>query len=182
MLKSNFKERVNIMKKISMKATICILLFVTISLMCSFTTAKAGQIKDRSQAKEAALKKVPSATVVEIDTDREDGNLIYEVELYKSGKEYNLMYLASNGKLMEYSWEVKNTPNTNQNKKSLTKKQIKKKALKKVKGATVKNVVLTHDDGIEQYKVWLKKGSKKYDLVYNSKTGKLLEYEWEIIK
>ncbi len=170
------------MKKISMKTTICIMLFVTSFLMLSFTTANAGQIKNRSQAKAAALKKVPSATVMEIDTDNEYGKLIYEVELYKAGKEYNLTYLASNGKLLEYSWEIKNISNAGSNKKSLTKTQIKKKALNKVKNATVKSVFLTYDDGIEQYEVKLKKGNKKYDLVYNSKTGKLLEYDWEIFK
>ncbi len=170
------------MKKISMKATICSILVVTLSLMCSFTTAEAGKIQNSSQAKEAALKKVPSAKVVEIDTDDENGVLVYEVELYKAGKEYNLLYRASDGKLMEYSWETKNVPRTNQKKKNLTKKQIKKKALKKVKNATVRSIYLTHDDGIAQYKVRLKKGSKKYELVYNSKTGKLLEYEWETNK
>lgn len=169
------------MKKISIKTTICSILVVAISLMCSFTTAEAGKIQNNNQAKEAALKKVPSAKVIEIDKDEEDGVLVYEVELYKAGKEYKLLYRASDGKLMEYGWEIKNIPHTNQNKKNLTKKQIKKKALKKVKKAKVKKIALTRDDGISQYKVKLGKGSKKYVLVYDSKTGKLLEYEWEII-
>ncbi len=169
------------MKKISIKTTICSILVVAISLMCSFTTAEAGKIQNNNQAKEAALKKVPSAKVIEIDKDEENGVLVYEVELYKAGKEYKLLYRASDGKLMEYGWDIKNIPHTNQNKKNLTKKQIKKKALKKVKKAKVKKIALTHDDGISQYKVKLGKGRKKYVLVYNSKTGKLLEYEWEII-
>jgi len=170
------------MKKISMKATICSILVVTLSLMCCFTSAEAGGIRNANQAKAAALKKVPSATVIEVDTDKENGVPVYEVELYKAGKEYNLLYRASDGKLIEYGWEMKNISHTNQNKKNLTKTQIKKKALMKVKNATVNIIVLTHDDGIAQYKVKLKKGSKKYSLTYNSKTGKLLEYEWELSK
>lgn len=43
------------------------------------------------------------------------------------------------------------------------------------------SIVLDHDDGMAQYEVKMHKGNKKYELVYNSKTGKLLEYQWEIV-
>ena len=107
--------------------------------------------------------------------------LVYEVELRKSGKEYKLEYRASDGKLLKYEWEVLNPAFGNQNKKNLSKKEIKKKALKQVKSASVISIVLDHDDGMAQYEVKMRKGNKKYELVYNSKTGKLLEYQWEIV-
>lgn len=168
------------MKTLFKNTAIYSILILVFSLTFSFTTVEAKKIQSEKEAKEAALKKVPSATVIEVDTDKENGTLVYEVELIKSGKEYNLQYRASDGKLMEYEWEVKNPSRTNQNKKNLSKTKIKKKALKKVKNATVVSTNLTYDDGMAQYKVRLKKKSKSYKLVYNSKTGKLLEYQWEI--
>lgn len=143
-------------------------------------TAGAKKISSFAAAKKAALKKVPSATIKEIDTDMENGKLVYDVELYKKNKEYTLKYRASDGKLMEYGWEIMHPSVTNQKKKNLSKKTIKKKAIKQVKGAKIKSIRLKYDDGMAQYKVKLTKASKKYELVYNSKTGKLLEYDWEI--
>lgn len=167
--------------RISLKnVTICSLLIFASSILCSHTTAEAKKIQNTSQAEEAALKKVPSATVTEVGTDTDNGVLVYEVELYKDGKEYNLEFRASDGKLIKYEWEISNPPYTNQDANDLSKSSIEKKALKKVKNATVVSTTLTYDDGMAQYKVKLKKGNKKYKLVYDSKTGRLLEYEWEI--
>lgn len=156
------------------------LMIFAIILMCSCTTVEAAKIKNANQAQKAALKKVPSAQVVEVDTDMENGVLVYEVELYKGKKEYSLQYRASNGKLLEYEWEISGYYYGKQNKKNLSKKEIRKKALKKVKNATVTSTNLIYDDGMAEYKVKLKKGSKKYELIYNSKTGKLIKYEWKI--
>lgn len=168
------------MKNVLKNIAICSVLVFALSLLCSFSVVEAKKIQSESQAKAAALKKVPSATVTEVDTDRDNGTLVYEVELRKGGKEYNLEYRASDGKLIKYEWEIKNPSRTNQNKKSLSKSTIKKKALTKVKNATVLHATLTRDDGIEQYEVILKKGNKRYELVYDSKSGKLLEYQWKI--
>lgn len=168
------------MKILLKKAAICSLLIIACSIACSHTAAEAKKIQNASQAEAEALKKVPSATVTEVDTDTDNGVLVYEVELYKNGREYNLEFRASDGKLIKYEWEIANPSYTSQDAKDLSKSSIEQKALKKVKNATVVSTTLTYDDGMVQYKVKLKKGSKKYKLVYDSKTGKLLEYEWEI--
>ena len=168
------------MKNLLKKVTISSMLIFAFSLVCTFSIASAQKIGSISDAKSAALKNVPSAKVIEVDTDMDNGTLVYEVELLKSGKEYNLEYRASDGKLMKYEWEITNPAYTNQNKKNLSKNSIKNKALNKVKNATFVSITLTHDDGMAEYKVRLKKDSKNYKLVYNSKNGKLLEYEWEI--
>ncbi len=168
------------MKMTVKKLTICSVMFLALSMMFGFNTAKAQKMTNAAQAKNAALKEVPSAKVTEVDTDMDNGVLVYEVELYKGDKEYKLEYRASDGKLVKYEWEISHPAITNQNKKNLSKSAIKKKALNKVKNATVVSVNLTHDDGMAIYKVRLTKGDKSYKLEYNSKTGKLLEYKWEI--
>lgn len=168
------------MKKIITKGTICSILIFTFSLLFSFTVVDAKKIQNAREAQMAALKKVPSAKVMEVDTDMEKGTLVYEIELQKSNKEYTLQYRASDGKLLKYEWEIMYPSYTDQNKKNLSKKLIQKKAIEQVKNAKVISMKLTYDDGMAQYKVKLSKNNKMYKLIFNSKTGKLTEYQWEL--
>lgn len=168
------------MKRTLTNATVCSMLIFVFFLMCGATTVEAKKMTSADQAKKAALKKVPSATVFKVKSDHDNGILVYEVELSKGDKEHNFEYRASDGKLIQYDWEINNPPRTDQDKKNISKKSIKKKAKKKVKNATVLSTVLKQDDGRAEYKVKLRKGNKNYTLVYDSKSGKLLEYEWKI--
>lgn len=169
------------MKKAIMKylSVLTIVLSVTLTLTVSETEAK--QITSVAQAKQAALKKVPSSHVTEVDTDMDNGVTVYEVSLYKKNKEYDLKFRASDGKLIEYNWELPNTSYSIQNRNNIAQSTIKTKACKLVKGARVNSIHLSIDDGLSEYKLTLTKGSKKYKLVYNAKNGKLLEYEWKIV-
>lgn len=142
------------------------------------TNAKAAM--SLHQAKNAAQKKVPSSYIKKVETDTEQGVAVYEIELIKKTKEYNLKYRSSDGKLIEYEWELPNTSYSIQNRKNLSKASIKSKARKAVKGASVTSVRLSIDDGLSEYKVVLKKGNRQYKLLYNAKNGKLLEYEWKL--
>ena len=126
-----------------------------------------NKIKRLNQAKKLAKKKVPKASVTKV----------YEVSLTKGGKEYDLTYRASDAKLIEYDWEIINPSYANQSKQDMSKKAIKQKALKKVKNGKFTLVSLRIDDGMSEYKIKMKKGSYKYELVYDSKNGKLLEYK-----
>lgn len=171
------------MKGLWKKISICGALLFVCSLVCVFSAAEAKKMQSISDAKAAALKKVPSAKVVEVDKDYDDGVLVYEVELLKSGKEYNLEYRASDGKLMKYEWEIKMPSNKDRTGKVKTNalKKAEEKALKKVAGAKITSSSKKKDDGMTECKIVLKKGSKKYKLVYSASTLRLLEYEWEIV-
>lgn len=168
------------MKRIWINVTVCSMFICVFFLMCGETTVAAKKMASADAAKKAALKKVPSATVIKVGSDHDDGTLVYEVELLKGGKEHNFEYRASDGKLIQYDWEITNPSQTDQDKKDISQKSIQKKAQKKVKKATVISTVLKYDDGRAEYKVKLRKGNKNYTLVYDSKSGKLLEYEWKI--
>lgn len=171
------------MKDLWKKLSICGVLFFVCSFVCIFSAAEAKKMQSENDAKAAALKKVPSATVIEIEKDYDDGVLVYEVELIKSGKEYNLEYRASDGKLMKYDWEIKAPSKKDRTGtvKTNALKQAKAKALKKVAGAKVISSEKERDDGMTKCEIVLKKGSKKYELVYSASTLRLLEYEWEIV-
>lgn len=140
----------------------------------------AKEIKNTAAAKKLATEKIASATITEVDTDYENNGLVYEVNLYKGKREYQLTYQASNSKLIKYEWELFGNKTASASKQNLTKKQIKALAKKKVTGASIKNVRLDYDDGVPEYKVTLTKGKKRYKLIYHAQTGKLLEYEWEL--
>ena len=57
--------------------------------------------------------------------------------------------------------------------------KCKSLAKKKVRGATITSIRLKYDDGVQQYKVKMKKGTTKYELDYHAKTRELLSYGWE---
>lgn len=144
--------------------------------LCSAAVSAKG-VHSMEQAKKLAQQKVKSATVTKVEADTENGTAVYEVSLHKGTKEYSLKYRQSDGKLMEYEWDLPDLGYGGQNKPNVSKAKIKKKALKKVKKATVRSIQLKSDDGRMEYKVRLQKGSYRYTLVYDAKKAKLMEYE-----
>lgn len=149
----------------------------SLSLLMLSSTAEAGANTDK--ASKAAMKKVPGASVTEVETDIDDGEAVVEISLIKKNKKYSLTYRQSDNKLIEYEWELPNTSHSIQNQKNVSLSGIKKKARKLVKGSKIISARLSVDDGLSEYKVSLKKGKRQYKLVYNAKNEKLLEYEWK---
>lgn len=172
-----FIERMLIMKNHFFKKTSVLCLVSSLSLLMLSSAAEAGSNTDK--ASKAARKKVPGATITEVETDIDDGKAVVEVSLIKKNKKYSLKYRQSDTKLIEYEWELPNTSYSIQNKKNVALSKIKTKARKLVKGCKILSARLSVDDGLSEYKVSLKKGNRQYKLVYNAKNGKLLEYEWK---
>lgn len=167
--------------KIVKKITVLTLVLMALSVVNGAADVSAKQIKSVNAAQKAALKEVKGATVVETDIDMENGTLVYDVELVKKNKKYTLQYSSKNGKLVEYGWEINIRPYADQSGNNISKSAIQKKALNKVKSAKILNIHMDYDDGISEYDIKLQKGTKRYELVYNSVSGKLLEYKWEIV-
>lgn len=165
--------------KIIKKVMAVALAFMAVSVINGADNVSAKSINSFSAAKKAALKEVKGAQVIETDTDMENGVFVYDIELLKKNKIYTLQYNSKTGALIEYGWEINTKPY--QNGKQMSKSAIQKKALKKVKNASVINIHMDYDDGVSEYDVKLQKGSKRYELVYNASSGKLLEYKWETV-
>lgn len=163
----------------TLMAVVMMICLVSLSIL-SPETVCAKKITSISQAEKEALKKVKGATVTEVDKDYEDGVLVYEVQLVKGTKEYDITYRASDGKMLSYGWED-NAVNRTSKKKIMSKADCKKLEKKKVKNAKITSIVKKYDDGVDIYKIKMKTSSKKYVLEYHARTGKLLEYEWELI-
>lgn len=157
--------------------TVC---FVFADITFFSTPVSAKSITSIYQAKRLARQKVKGATVTEADKDYENGELVYEVTLVKGKKEYDLTYRASDAKLVSYSWEFPSVYVSKGKGKIISKSKCKRLAKKQVSGGSITSIVKKRSDGIDIYKVKMKKSNKKYELKFHARTGKLLEYEWKL--
>lgn len=173
------------MKKYRFSITVMLVFCFILTSMLGFTfmmnNVSAQEITTVSQAKKLAKKVVKGATVLEAEQDDDDGILVYEVQLVKGKKEYDLVYRASDSKLISYSWEIQSGYVKKGKGRIISKKKCKKLAKKKVSGGKITHVLRKRSDGIDYYKVNMRKGSKKYEMEIHARTGKLLEYEWELV-
>ncbi len=160
-------------------------MFLAFCLMASslcFTaeTVQAKGIASVKQVKKLAKKEVKGGTVVKVDMDYENGKLVYDVEMSKGKKEYSLTYRASDSKLISYEWEIQPWYLSRGKGKIISINKAKKLAKKQVRNASVTSVMRKHSDGIDVYRVKMKTKNKKYELKLHARTGKVLEYEWEL--
>ena len=156
--------------------TVCL---ISIGILSFSDPVFAKRITSLSQAAKTATAAVKNADVTEVDSDYEKGQLIYEIQLIKGAKKYDITYRASDGKMLSYGWEIYR-PQQSSKKKIMNRSNCQKLALKEVPGAKILSLVQKSDDGIPIYKVKLTHSNKKYTLKYHARTGKLLEYEWEL--
>lgn len=170
------------MKKRSILGFVCLLFcMMAMTLICFPGNASAKEIKSVRQAIKLAKKEVKGATVMEADTDRKKGELIYEIELQKGAKEYDLVYRARDARLISYGYEVQSFYRKRGNGKIIGINKCRKLAKKQVPGGKIVSVVRKYDDGISIYKVKMKKGRKKYEMKLHAVSGKILEYEWDLV-
>lgn len=141
------------------------------SLSC--ITAQAKKISSNTEAEELALDYVKGATVLHVEEDDDDGVWVYEVDMKKGGKKYELKYNASNGKLVEYQWEKISHKRAS---KKVSEKTIRRMAGKKVKNATITEFDYDSDDA--KYEIEMYDKNKKYELEYSA-DGTLISYKWE---
>lgn len=154
--------------------------FVLAGALLPSDQAYAKALTSTAEAREKALQKVKDATVIEVERDKEDGVVVYEVELVKNSKKYSLTYRASDSKLIAYKWE-KTSVSARRDKSLISESKCKSLAKNQVKSATITSIRQKTDDGIDIYKVIMSSDTKKYTLEYHARTGSLIEYEWELL-
>ena len=139
----------------------------------SCITAQAKKISSTAEAEKLASDYVKGATVLHVEKDDDDGIWVYEVNMKKGNKKYELKYNASNGKLVEYQWEKISHKRAS---KKVSEKTIRGMAEKKVKNATITELDYDSDDA--KYEIEMYDKSKKYELEYST-DGTLISYKWE---
>ena len=151
---------------------------IAIGLALSFgalscITAQAKGISSTTEAEKLASDYVKGATVLHVEEDDDDGVWVYEADMKKGSKKYELKYNASNGKLVEYQWEKISHKKAS---KKVSEKTIRRMAEKKVKNATITELDYDSDDA--KYEIEMYDKSKKYELEYST-DGTLISYKWE---
>ena len=135
----------------------------------------ASKLIGTTKAKEIMLKKVPGAKITKFKLDN-DSTPEYEGVLTKGKYRYEIEVNAKTGKITEYEKEKIKTSS-----KYIGEKKAKEIMLKKVPGAKITKFKLDKD-GTPEYEAELTKGSYKYEISVNAKTGQITEYEKEKVK
>ncbi len=113
-------------------------------------------------------------------------NPVYEVEFEAGAYEYEYDVDAVSGKIKEMSCELIKKPKSRKKGTLIAKSAAKKAALAqwnlKSDSASRMKCVLKKNGRLEVYKVTFRAGSYKYEYEVDAYTGKLLEYERELVR
>lgn len=128
------------------------------------------------EAEKIASKKV-NGQVVELELEKENGRIIYEVKIHKDGKKYEMEIDAYTGKILEI--ESKTLPSSEgvpQDKNIISLDKAKEVALKEVKGEILE-YQLEREKGGYIYEFKILKDGKKYEVEIDAISGKVLKVE-----
>lgn len=151
-----------------------------------------GKLLTVTQAKAAALKAADgNGKVDDVDLERRNGQIIYEVEIDRRGSDDVIVRLdAYTGKVLavvndddddddDYNGAVTNNSSSTSasNQVKLTVAQASDIALKQVTGGKVTKVELDHDDGRYVYEIELRTAQGEADVDIDANTGKVLSFD-----
>ncbi len=163
--------------------TMLLIVCLVMTSVVSFpSTALAKNPLTIQQVKRLAKKQVKGGKIIGVERDYEKGVLVYDVEMIKGKKEYDLTYRASDSKLISYGWEIQSWYITRGKGKIISINMCRNLAKKEVPGGQILSVVRKRSAGADIYNVKAKKGNKKYEMELHARTSKLLKYEWELTK
>ena len=143
------------------------------------------------------------ATGIRVELDCDDGRMVYEVEFYSAGKEYDYEIDAIEGTVLGYDWEndddyvgqtqnnqsgqsqnnTQSGSNAQSNSNYIGEDKAKEAALShagvSASKATFTKAKLDRDDGVVRYDIEFYSGDTEYDYEIDAQTGKILEYQSE---
>ena len=170
-------------KRWNLVTILAVILAMTMSL-----SAFAGSVTSESEALKKALKNagLKKSQVKNIDIDYEGRDNTYEVEftVKKNGKEFDYTISAETGNITKKSVEYRYKKNSSHEK--IGKKAARKKVARfsGISYTIIKNGTCRYeyDDNEGIYKVKFVKGNRRYEYDVLAPTGKIIEYEWKVIK
>lgn len=154
----------------------------TVSKSASSKASTASQIS-KSKAKSIALKDagLNAADIYdyEIELDRDDGVVHYDISFESGGEDYDYDINAATGEIISVD-----KPKATSSEVKISKSTAKNTALNHagVKSADISlyQIELEKDDGIWKYEISFNKGNVEYDYTINAVTGKIIESEKDI--
>ncbi|MDO5062140.1 MAG: PepSY domain-containing protein [Peptostreptococcaceae bacterium] len=154
----------------------------------AFASPTKGGFIGEAKAKQIALKnaglKESEVSFVRIGLGFDDGRYEYDVEFYKGNVEYDYEIDAKTGKIVEFDKDIEDFVIPGSNVASITVDKAKEIALKhaglKASQVSFVKAELDEDNGKPVFDIEFYKGKVEYDYEIDAKTGKVLEFDFDI--
>ena len=139
-----------------------------------FSTSALAAISEQ-QAKDIVKKEAPNGQITKFKLDRENGRMVYEIEVMDGHIERDYEIDAETGEIIKLEQEQKNHGNNNSvNNPKISYDKAKEIALKNSKNGKFKEIELKHKNGVLVYDVEIAEGFMDREFLIDANTGEIL--------
>ena len=139
-----------------------------------FSTSALAAISEQ-QAKDIVKKEAPNGQITKFKLDRENGRIVYEIEVMDGNIERDYEIDAETGAIVKLEQEQKNHGNNNSvNNPKISYEKAKEIALKNSKNGKFKEIELKHKNGVLVYDVEIAEGFMDREFLIDANTGAIL--------
>ena len=139
-----------------------------------FSTSALAAISEQ-QAKDIVKKESPNGQITKFKLDRENGRMVYEIEVMDGNSERDYEIDAETGAIVKLEQEQKNHGNNNSvNNPKISYDKAKEIALKNSKNGKFKEIELKHKNGVLVYDVEIAEGFMDREFLIDANTGEIL--------
>ena len=139
-----------------------------------FSTSALAAISEQ-QAKDIVKKEAPNGQITKFKLDRENGRMVYEIEVMDGNIERDYEIDAETGAIVKLEQEQKNHGNNNSvNNPKISYDKAKEIALKQSKNGKFKEIELKHEKGVLVYDVVIEEGLIDREVFIDANTGAIL--------
>ena len=140
-----------------------------------FSTSALAAISEQ-QAKDIVKKEAPNGQITKFKLDRENGRMVYEIEVINGNIEKDYEIDAETGEIIKLEQEQKNHGNNNSvNNPKISYDKAKEIALKNSKNGKFKEIELKHKNGVLVYDVEIAEGFADREFLIDANTGEILK-------
>ena len=134
-----------------------------------FSTSALAAISEQ-QAKDIALKEAQGGQITRFNLDKENGRMVYEVEVMNGNVEKDYEIDAETGAIVKLDQEHNNSVNN----PKISYDKAKEIALKQSKNGKFKEIELKHEKGVLVYDVVIEEGLIDREVFVDANTGAIL--------
>ena len=139
-----------------------------------FSTSALAAISEQ-QAKDIVKKEAPNGQITKFKLDRENGRMVYEIEVMDGNIERDYEIDAETGAIVKLEQEQKNHGNNNSvNNPRISYDKAKEIASKNSKSGKFKEIELKHKNGVLVYDVEIAEGFMDREFLIDANTGEIL--------
>ena len=139
-----------------------------------FSTSALAAISEQ-QAKDIVKKEAPNGQITKFKLDRENGRMVYEIEVMDGNIEKDYEIDAETGAIVKLEHEQKNYGTNNSvNNPKISYEKAKEIALKNSKNGKFKEIELKHKNGVLIYDVEIAEGFADREFLIDANTGEIL--------